>query len=85
MLDGFVRDSNDRAVLLLTFLPSGWRHPDYNGDRWVGTSHESQVAGTIAHSFGWIKDQCKECQLSVRKLKRDKAHRHRWLEIRKMR
>jgi hypothetical protein len=85
MLDGFVRDSNDRAAFLLTFLPSSWRHPDYRGDQWVGTSHESHLAGTIAHSFGWIKDQCKERRLSVRKLNRDKAHRHRWLEIRRTR
>jgi hypothetical protein len=84
MLNGFVRDSNNHASFLLTFLPSGWRHPDYNGDQWVGTSHESEVAGTIAHSFRWIKSQCAERELTVRKLSRDKAHRHGWLEIRKV-
>ena len=84
MLNGFVRDSNDDAAFLLTFLPSSWRHRDYNGDQWVGTSHESDVAGTIAHSLRWIKLQCKERGLTVRKLGRDKAHRHRWLKIRKV-
>jgi len=84
MLDGFVRDSADHAAFLLTFLPSGWRHPDYQGDGWLGTSHESEVAGTIAHSLRWIKSQCAERGLTVRKLSRDKAHRHRWLAIRKI-
>jgi len=83
MLNGFIRDANDRAAFLLTYQPSGWRHPDYNGDHWVGTSHESEVAGTIAHSFGWIKRQCQTRGLSISKMKRDQAHRHRWLEIRK--
>src|SRR5262249_28454933 len=84
MLDGFIRDSNDQATFLLTYLPSGWRHGDYRGDQWVGTSHESDVAGTIAHSFRWIKVQCAERGLTVRKLDRDKAHRHRWLELRRI-
>src|SRR6202023_2687727 len=76
MLEGFVRHSQDHAAFLLTFLPSSWRHPDYKGDRWLGTSHESDVTGTIAHSFRWIKTQCAERKLTVRKLNRDKAHRH---------
>src|SRR3989440_11695222 len=50
MLDGFVRDSNDRARFLLTYLPASWRHPDYTSDQGFGTSHESSLAGTIAHS-----------------------------------
>src|SRR5437588_3775537 len=80
-LDGFVRDSNDRARFLLTYLPASWRHPDYTGDQWFGTSHESDVAGTIAHSFRWIKTQCHQRGLTIRKLGRDKAHRHPWLEL----
>src|SRR5205809_2084245 len=79
MLNGFVRDSNQDAAFLLTYLPSSWRHRDYTGDQWVGSSHESDVAGTIAHSLRWIKSQCAERGLIVRKLSRDKAHRHRWL------
>src|SRR5882757_763687 len=41
MLDGFIRDSNDSAAFLVSYLPSGWRHADYTGDQWFGTSHES--------------------------------------------
>ena len=85
MLDGFVQDSNDHACFLLTYLPASWRHPDYKGDQWIGTSHESDVAGTIAHSVGWIKAQCRARGLMIRKLARDKAHRHKWLELGKIR
>src|SRR5437016_11345118 len=85
MLDGFVQDSNGHARFLLTYLPASWRHPDYKGDQWIGTSHESDVAGTIAHSFGWIKAQCRARGLMIRKLGRDRAHRHKWLQLGKIR
>lgn len=83
MLDGFIRDSDDHAAFLLSFLPSGWRQADYKRDQWFGTSHESDVPGTISHSFRWIKAQCTQRGLTVRKLSRDKTHRQRWLELRK--
>jgi len=83
MLDGFVRDSNDSAAFLVSYLPSGWRHADYTGDQWFGTSHESDVPGTISHSFRWIRAECDQRGLTVHKLRRDKAHGQRWLEIRK--
>src|SRR2546430_1503948 len=65
----------------LTYLLSPGRHPDCTGDQASGTSHESAVAGTIAHSFGWIKAQCRARGLMIRKLDRDRAHRHKWLEL----
>jgi len=84
MLNNFVRDSNPGAAFLLTYQPSSWRYPDYKGDTWVGTSHESATAGTIAHSFRWIREQCRARGLALRKLPRDQAQRHRWLELRKL-
>src|SRR5437660_932802 len=68
----------------LTYLLNAGLNPDYKGDQWIGTSHESNVAGTIAHSFGWIKAQCRARELMIRKLGRDKAHRHKWLELGKI-
>jgi SAM-dependent methyltransferase len=32
--------------------------PDYKGDEWVGKSHESDEAGTVAHRYSWIAAQC---------------------------
>jgi len=74
MLDGFLRDSKPDAVFLTTFLPAGWRHPDYQGESWVGTSHESDVSGCIRHSLSWIERECRRRDLSVRVLGHDEAH-----------
>jgi len=81
MLDNFVRDASPDGVFLTTFLPSNWLHRDYDGDTWVGTSHESQVAGCIHHSLRWIREQCRARDLSVRLLGRDTTHGQSWLRI----
>ncbi len=81
MLDNFLRDAKDDAVFLTTFLPADWRHVDYGGDQWVGTSHESDSPGCIHHSFRWIKSECRRRDLSVRVLGRDTTHGQTWLGI----
>jgi SAM-dependent methyltransferase len=81
MLDRFLRDSSDDGVFLTTFLPSGPGRPDYDGDAWFGTSHESQTPGCIHHRFPWIKEQCRRRGLSVKMLGRDTTHGQWWLRI----
>lgn len=81
MLDSFLRDAKEDGVFLTTFLPAGWRRPDYKGDKWNGTSHESDVPGCIYHSRRWIKDQCNRRQLIIREFGRDKTYRQHWLQI----
>lgn len=81
MLDGFCRDTNDNAVFLTTFLPAGWRHKDYAGDAWVGTSHESQTVGCIHHRYDWIRNECLARGITVDILGRDTMHGQTWLRI----
>jgi SAM-dependent methyltransferase len=81
MLDGFLRDSSPDGVFLTTFLPARWRQQDYQGECWVGTSHESDVSGCIRHSLSWIKRECKRRELSVRVLGDDETHGQSWLGI----
>lgn len=81
MLDSFVRDSTETAVFLVTFLPSSPRHPDYQGDAWFGTSHESDVPGCVHHSFRWIKTQCRLRGLTAIRLGRDHTHSQTWIRI----
>ncbi len=81
MLDGFVRDASADGVFLTTFLPAGWRHPDYDGESWVGTSHESTVAGCIRHSLRWIRQECRQRGLAVRVIGVDETHGQSWLHI----
>ena len=80
MLDAFLRDSRDHAQFLTTILPAGWRRPDYKGERWFGTSHESDAVGCVSHDLGWIRSQCQRRSLIVRKLGKD-AYGQSWLSI----
>lgn len=82
-LDSFLRDANEDGVFLTTYLPSGWGRPDYQGDQWFGTSHESDVPGLIYHSRRWIRAECAARGLAARKLGRDRTHFFPWLEIKR--
>ena len=55
--------------------------PDYQGDKWNGTSHQSDVPGCIYHNLRWIKGECDRRALVVRELGRDKYYGHSWIEI----
>jgi SAM-dependent methyltransferase len=83
MLDSFLRDSKETGIFLATYLPPNLRHGDYKGEHWVGTSHESDVPGCIHHRYRWIKAECKNRRLQVRKLSQDQSHGQFWLEIRR--
>jgi hypothetical protein len=83
MLDGFRRDSKDEGRFLTTYLPADWIRRDYRGDKWYGTSHESNIPGCIRHSFKWIRRECERRGLTVSKLTRDETHRQSWLLIEK--
>ncbi len=85
MLDAFLRDSKDEALFLTSYLPANWRHPDYQGGRWHGTSHESDVVGCIYHSLRWVEAECSGRGLVVRGLGRDNTHGQYWLEIKRHR
>jgi hypothetical protein len=81
MLDSFLRDAKEGGVFLTSYLPAGWRHRDYQGDKWTGTSHESDVPGLIYHDFQWIKAESDHRGLITRKLGRDETYGQFWLEI----
>ena len=80
MLDNFVEDSAAGAVFLTTIRPAGWFRPDYGGDAWFGTSHESDVPGCIYHSLKWIRSECQRRHLHVLVLGRERAGQT-WLSI----
>lgn len=81
MLDSFLRDAKDGGVFLTSYLPTGWRRPDYQGDKWEGTSHESDTPGCIYHSLRWIKAECDRRGLVTRELGRDKTYGQSWIEV----
>ena len=82
-LDSFVRDSTPSGVFLTSYLPARSADEDYNGDRWVGTSHESKTPGVIRHSLDWIVDQCSRRALHVDELAGEDCDSQFWLRIRR--
>jgi hypothetical protein len=80
-LDSFLRDSTEDGVFLTTYLPASWRHWGYRGEKWYGTSHESDVPGCIHHSLRWIKANCVSRGLTAVELNRDRTHGQSWLKI----
>ena len=82
-LDSFVRDAKPGAVFLTTYLPANEEHPDYDGDTWVGSSHESMSVGCIHHSTEWVEEQCAKRELTMERLPPDLSYRMSWLAIRK--
>jgi len=81
-LDSFVRDSTPSGIFLTSYLPARSADEDYNGDRWVGTSHESKTPGVIRHSLDWILDQCSRRALRVDELPGQDCDGQFWLRIR---
>lgn len=80
-LDAFVATTRDDAVFLTSYLRATDPRDDYLGDRWVGTSHESNVAGVVRHSLEWIEARCRERGLRVRELPGEAFDGQTWLRV----
>ena len=80
-LDAFVRDSASAGIFLASYLPAQSADDDYQGDRWVGTSHESTVPSVIRHSLAWILQQCEARGLEARELPGIDCDGQFWLRI----
>jgi len=82
MLDSLARVSHERTVILASYLPAGPLHgPDYRGEAWVGTSHESETPGVIRHDLGWIVRECNRRGLNALELPDPGPDQQRWLKV----
>jgi hypothetical protein len=81
MLDGFLANAKKDALFMTSYLPSDDTHPDYQGDKWFGTSHESDVPGCIYQSLDWINAECARRGLKAREIGQDQTYGQFWLEI----
>jgi len=81
-LDAFLRNSTPAGIFLTSYLPAQSSDDDYQGDRWVGTSHESDTPGVIRHSLTWIVEQCQRRGLQVQELPGEAFDSQFWLRIR---
>jgi hypothetical protein len=83
MLDSFARDCAEQAIFLTSYFPADAEHPDYQGEKWVGTSHESDTPGVIHHSLDWIGAQCAARNLVFWELGKDRSYNQCWLAIKR--
>jgi hypothetical protein len=80
-LESFLRDSIPTGVFLTSYLPALHPSEDYQGDRWVGTSHESDTPGVIRHALPWITEQCQKRGLRVQEVPGEAFDGQYWLRI----
>ncbi len=80
-LHSFVRDSTPAGIFLTSYLPAQSAEDDYQGDAWVGTSHESNTPGVVRHSLTWIAEQCEKRGLQVDELPGLDCDSQYWLRI----
>ncbi len=80
-LDAFLRDSIPTSVFLASYLPALTLDDDYQGDCWVGTSHESDVPGIVRHSLPWIAERCQKRGLRVQEVPDEAFDAQYWLRI----
>lgn len=80
-LDSFIRDSTSTSIFLTSYIPALSPDDDYQGDGWVGTSHESDTPGVIRHSLAWIMQQCERRRLHVEELPGEAFDGQTWLRV----
>ena len=80
-LDGFVADTGPSGVFLTSYLPALGAEDDYQGQSWVGTSHESDEPGVVCHAFSWIRAQCEARDLRLTAIQGMDCDSQLWLRI----
>ncbi len=80
-LEGFARHTGPSGVFLASYLPATDPEEDYQGDHWVGTSHESTIPGIVRHSLDWIRSACVHHQLRVTELPGIDCDSQYWLRV----
>lgn len=68
-LDGFSNNATYGGTFLTSYIRPKMFEKEYMGRAWVGKSHESQKAGLVRHSFGWIQTECSKRGLVADELK----------------
>ncbi len=86
MLDSFVENTNTQATFLTSYLEAKTPAEEYEGEGWIGKSHESGVAGVVKHSFAWVKKRCEERSLKAEQVTDtifDLNNNQRWIRVTK--
>jgi SAM-dependent methyltransferase len=66
---------------LLARLPSLGSNDDYDGQAWIGRSHQSDDPGVVRHSLRWVTREASQRGLTVQLMPYPVFHRQYWLRI----
>ena len=80
-LDSYCHTATPMGIFMTSYFPAETPEEDYQGDVWVGTSHESSTPGVIKHSLAWIQAQCQQRGLLVQELPGRDCDWQLWLRI----
>src|SRR5258708_20822886 len=80
-LNSFARDTPTAGIFLTSYLPARSAEEDYQGDCWVGTSHEGGTPGIVYHSLDWIVEQSQELGLELHESPEKQCDRPTFLRV----
>jgi SAM-dependent methyltransferase len=73
--------AGERLGRTLAAMPGFGRSADYAGEGWVGRSHESDEAGIVHHSLGWITGEAERHGLRAGHVSHPLVNHQYWLRI----
>jgi len=79
MLESFILNSSVEGCFLTSYRETDDEDKQFQGDRWVGRSHESDVGGMIFYTYKWISELAAEYELMVERLHLD--YGQRWIKF----
>lgn len=60
MLDGFLANSTQNGVFMVTYYPASLLHPEYNGDVWTRRQPGASKSAWARQRWSWIQRECRE-------------------------
>lgn len=78
MLKNFIENTTDEGCFLTSYRETDDFNRQYNGDCWVGRSHNSDLGGMIEYTYSWISKLAFEYNLIVERLHLD--YGQRWIK-----
>lgn len=79
MFDSFVANTTDNGCFVTSYRETTEVSRQYNGDEWVGRSHQSDIGGMIEYTYEWLAGLADARDLNIERMHLD--YGQRWLKI----
>jgi len=78
MLAEFCAVASQNSIFLTSYFETD-KENQYDGDSWVGRSHETKEPGVVGYNFNWIRKECSKNNLKCSLLYED--YGQTWIKI----